>query len=90
MWPNWQETADLSIFTEEILNRKLYFLCSVKHLGKAQLILSVYSFNSLFQFENFEKVKQEFLMHLWINTFLQFLKYKLHQGAVLKYSDMMY
>ena len=63
---------------------------SIYVLGNAQLIPSVYSFNSLFQFENFEKVKQEFLMHPWINTFLRFSKYKLHQGAVLKYSDMMY
>ena len=29
MWPNPQETADLATFTEEILNRKLCFLCSV-------------------------------------------------------------
>ena len=29
MSPNPQETADLVIFTEEILNRKLRFLCSV-------------------------------------------------------------
>ena len=25
MWPNQQEDADLATFTEEILNRKLYF-----------------------------------------------------------------
>ena len=28
MWPNQQETANLVTFTEEILNWKLYFLCS--------------------------------------------------------------
>ena len=28
MWPNPQETANLVTFTEEILNRKLHFLCS--------------------------------------------------------------
>ena len=28
MWPNLQETADLIFFAEEILNGKLYFLCS--------------------------------------------------------------
>ena len=27
MWPNPQETADLVTLTEEILNRKLHFLC---------------------------------------------------------------
>ena len=29
MWPNPQENADLVIFTEEILNGKLHFLCNV-------------------------------------------------------------
>ena len=29
MWPNPQVTADLVSFTEEILNRKFHFLCSV-------------------------------------------------------------
>ena len=29
MWPNPQETGDLVTFTEEILNGKLHFLCSV-------------------------------------------------------------
>ena len=28
VWPNPHETADLVTFTEEILNRKLHFLCS--------------------------------------------------------------
>ena len=28
MWPNRQETADLVIFTEEILDKKFHFLCS--------------------------------------------------------------
>ena len=31
MWPNPQETADLITFTEEILNGKLPFLCSVRN-----------------------------------------------------------
>ena len=30
MWPNPQETVDLVTFTEEILNEKLHFLCSVR------------------------------------------------------------
>ena len=29
MWPNPQVPADLVTFTEEILNEKLHFLCSV-------------------------------------------------------------
>ena len=32
MWPNPQEPADLVTFTDEILNGKLRFLCSVKNL----------------------------------------------------------
>ena len=32
MWPNPQFPADLVTFTEEILNRKLHFLWSVKFL----------------------------------------------------------
>ena len=33
MWSNPQETADFVTFTEEILNRKLHFLC-IDPLGK--------------------------------------------------------
>ena len=32
MGPNPQEIADLVTFTEEIINGKLIFLCSVKYL----------------------------------------------------------
>ena len=32
MWTNPQETADLVTFTEEILNGKLYYLCSKLNL----------------------------------------------------------
>ena len=32
MWPNPQEYAELVTFTEEILNEKLHFLCSVSLL----------------------------------------------------------
>ena len=34
MRPDPQETADLAKFTEEILNGKLHFLCSVKAEGQ--------------------------------------------------------
>ena len=39
MWPNPQETANLVTFTEEILNRKLHFLCIVLCLGGSLLKL---------------------------------------------------
>ena len=32
MWPNLQETADSVTFTEDILNGKLHFLCSVRFI----------------------------------------------------------
>ena len=32
MWPNLQFPADLVRFTEEIVNEKLHFLCSVSSL----------------------------------------------------------
>ena len=35
MSPIPQETADLVTFTEEVLNGKLHFLCSVICMGKA-------------------------------------------------------
>ena len=37
MWPNPQEFADLVTFTEEMLNGKLHFLCSVVYGGKYNL-----------------------------------------------------
>ena len=37
MWPNPQKTADLVTFTEEILNGKLYFLCSVNRVPNSPL-----------------------------------------------------
>ena len=40
MWPNLEEIADLVIFTEEILDRKLYFLCNEmkQWLGNAPIL----------------------------------------------------
>ena len=40
MWPNPQETADLVIFTEEILNGKLHFLCNDLCNSATQPIIS--------------------------------------------------
>ena len=48
MWPNPKETADLVIFIEEILNKKLLFLCVVSWddplskflLSKVDLVIS--------------------------------------------------
>ena len=32
MWPNPQEITDLVTFTEEIVNGKVYFLCSADNI----------------------------------------------------------
>ena len=56
MWPNPQETADLVIFTEEILNGKLHFLCSElfqeADIGECGLFALVFIENVLLFFEN--------------------------------------
>ena len=33
LWPNPQKSADLATFTEELLNGKLHFVCSVVYLS---------------------------------------------------------
>ena len=65
MSPNPQETEDLVTFTEEILNGKLYFLCSVtENQTKQGLLLNLVKLDGLsyliwswssffFQVENF-------------------------------------
>ena len=52
MWPNPQETPDLVTFNEEILNRKLHFLCSV-------LILSFTIFEELSLAQRFFKLSKK-------------------------------
>ena len=50
MCPNPEETADLVTFTEEILNGKLYFLCSVIHgqIKKKATLTLMFCHTSLF------------------------------------------
>ena len=38
MWPNPQEAADLVTFTDEILNGKLHFVCSVCYVGRSKIM----------------------------------------------------
>ena len=45
MWPNPQFSADLATFTEEMLNGKLHFLCSVIYIKKG---LSNIEVNAIF------------------------------------------
>ena len=50
MWPNPRETADLVTVTEEILNSKLHFLCSVvSPLTVSRWLGSIKEFDSNFQ-----------------------------------------
>ena len=67
MWPNPQDTADLGTFTEEILNGKLHFLCSVK-AGKwlwkkfSLKKLSEFVFITLTLFETIDSAKLAWIM----------------------------
>ena len=47
MGPNQQETADLVTFTEEILNGKLHFLCSVRCRIKTRTLSKLVFDNSI-------------------------------------------
>ena len=51
MWPNPQETAGLVTFTEDILHRKLYFLCSVCAINDANKFSKVCKYIYPKQFE---------------------------------------
>ena len=68
MWPNPQETADLVTFTEEILNGKLHFSCSVLEIS-AFLKIAAQAFragdflNIFFRFSGFQS-------HFLVNIFL--------------------
>ena len=62
MWPNPQETADLFTFTEEILNGKLYFLCSVLEHGK--ILWKLCSLFGTFQWIDFSLVE----IYTWNNN----------------------
>ena len=48
MWPNPRETAYLVTFTEEILNRKLHFLCNSIYVGRLSFSISPDYFLLLF------------------------------------------
>ena len=47
MWPNLQETTNLVTFTEEIVNGKLHFLCSVT-IYLSRIIIKACAYNSKF------------------------------------------
>ena len=52
MGPNPQETADLVLFTEEILNGKLHFLCSAM-LSSLDLKIKLFPINWLLLWQTF-------------------------------------
>ena len=47
MRPNPQETAGLLTFTEEILNEKIYFLCSARVLALPMNVLLIFDMHWL-------------------------------------------
>ena len=53
MWTNLQETADLVTFTEEILDRKLHFLCCVAFINDGE---SFFIFELLHFRRNLERI----------------------------------
>ena len=67
MWPNPQETADLVIFNEEILNVKLHFLCSescTKHENNIrQLAIEMFKVKHELLSEVFERIFVIMILH---------------------------
>ena len=61
MWPNPQETVEMATFTEEILNRKLHFLCS-----------DMWEYSRIFYAVNCMKVKK--VVKLYSNNVLLLFK----------------
>ena len=65
MWPNPQETADLVTFTEEILNEKLRFLCSVSRLKENRFLHDIKDCAERIQNSgNGPKITKQFFLHL--------------------------
>ena len=66
---NPQETADLATFTEEILNGKLYFLCSEYYMGFLEHILLFAYFHIDILFEDYlmgaSRLKNLLLKYHW-------------------------
>ena len=54
MWTNPQETSDLVIFTKEILNVKLHFLCSAKYVPAFRFLKGIFlrgTFHKYFKYK---------------------------------------
>ena len=94
MWPNPQEPGNLVIFTEEVLNGKLYFLCSVedKILQMYSKSIHLYSnesnlFNSLFpdgKNENLKACQREILLSILRYVLFLFVFSNIHVSIILK------
>ena len=74
MWPNPQETANLAIFTEEIHNRKLHFLCSVIKRSLELDVSVISSFNNIWYsaggvLKNSAKFTRKHLYQILFNKF---------------------
>ena len=75
MWPNPQEVADLVIFTEEILNGKLHFLCSatVKVIYWVCMnVLLTFNLGRVFTVKPYFEFCQTFKMKLFVKTINSF------------------
>ena len=69
MWPNPQEPGDLVTFTEEILNGKLHFLCSVWFEGVCH---SLQTARQLCYFSNTLLI--QLILLLFVSYYLVFIK----------------
>ena len=52
MWPNPQFPADLALFTREILNGKLHFLCNESYIQMIRVVLVLLTLVNIFRFAN--------------------------------------
>ena len=73
MWPNPQKTEDLVLFTEEILNGKLQFLCNTK----IRLHVKMAYFNDPFLMTKKKQQKNNKKKKMYANTlFIKKMKFK--------------
>ena len=73
MWPDPQETANLVTFTEEILNGKLHFLCSVS-VRSLLVSLSLQRYfsvvHTIFYYQSFKTVKSRIRIRIYSSNML--------------------
>ena len=72
MWPNTSKTADFAIFTEEILNGKLHFLCSASQYQKSNRKIFLWNYNQRFNMKMFPQILQSLIVTKYKNIYRKF------------------